>query len=261
MEMSEANPQQSSKNWDVIIDFLAEMIGYEQGLHHTFVALRKQPQVVLENYLSKTHIYVGPFKILISIVTVWLLFNNLIVDWYKIIGEGLTDYTNYLWFNIQHKTEPIPASLLKINGLFAKIFADLFSKYYMVFVVFGTPLWAYICLKLCKPYKIDFRTHLAVVGYHFSLGFIAALVFIIGLAIHPLLCVALAFIFMLSPFIGLKVIYNKFFAIVPVSAFFEHDGPAIEKKYFQARLIATMIFLLIYGICWWVYYLVFPFTP
>ena len=80
---SETQPEHKTSK-EVFSDFILEIIGYEKGIYRTIVDLIKQPRVVVESYLSKGNIYVSPFKILISIVGVWLLFNNFIIDWYKL---------------------------------------------------------------------------------------------------------------------------------------------------------------------------------
>ena len=251
---SETQPEHKTSK-EVFSDFILEIIGYEKGIYRTIVDLIKQPRVVVESYLSKGNIYVSPFKILISIVGVWLLFNNFIIDWYKLFGSFFDSYSKFLL-----KSEVIPANLLANNNLRTKIVGDLMSKYYMAFVILGTPLWAYICLKLCKPYKIDFRTHLAVVGYHFSLGFIPAFIFMICIAINIWLFSAVALIIMLSPVLGLRIIYNKIFVLVPVNSFFEKDGLAIEKKYYRARWLTTFLFIVIYFLLCRLYYSIYPLT-
>lgn len=260
--MKDTDPNSNSKTQqdhktskEVFSDFILEIIGYEKGIYRTIVDLIKQPRVVVESYLSRTNMYVSPFKILISIIGVWLFFNNFIIDWYKLLSSVQDTVTKF-----SLKSEVIPANLLFRNSLRAKILGDLLSKYYMAFVILGTPLWAYICFKLCKPYKIDFRTHLAVVGYHSSLGFIPAFIFIVCIAINVWLCLAVALIIMLSPFLGLRVIYNKILAIVPVSSFFEKDGLAIEKNYYRAKWLMTFSFFLIYGLLCWIYYSLYPFN-
>ncbi len=251
--MSELTPkQENTSSKEVIIDFLLEIIGYDKVMYKTFVDLRKRPQIVLQSYLSKENIYISPFKILFYIVGVWLIINNLVIDWYK-IWDG---YVRFLWLTGHNESDIMPPALLLDSKLIVKIAGDLFSKNYMILIVFMTPIWAFICNLFCKKYRIDFRTHLAIVGYHFSLAFITSFVTIICLAINFWLCLGVGLIIMLSPFVGLRGIYNTFH-VVPVSAFFENDGLAIEKIYFRARLIAVFLSMLVYSLCVWAYYSIY----
>lgn len=252
--MDELTPkQENTSSKEVIIDFLLEIIGYEKAMYKTFVELRKRPQIVLQSYLSKENIYISPFKILFYIIGLWLIFNNLVVDWYKIWAN----YLRFLWLIHHNESDIMPPELLLGSKVVVKIAADLFSKNYLILVVFVTPLWASFCYLFCKKYKIDFRTHLAVVGYHFGLGFISGFVGIICLAINFWLFVGVALLIMLSPFVGLRHIYNLY-NVVPVSAFFENDGLAIEKRYFRARLIAAFLSMLVYSLLVWAYYTIYP---
>jgi hypothetical protein len=252
--MSELTPKQAhTSSKEVMIDFVLEIIGYEKAMYKTFVDLRKRPQVVLQSYLSKENVYISPFKILFYFVGVWLIVNNLIIDWYKIWNN----YMRFLWLTDHNESDIMPQELLHFSKMTVKIAGDLFSKNYMILVIFMTPIWAFFCNLFCKKYKIDFRTHMAVVGYHFSLGFITAFVTIICLAINFWLCLGVGLIIMLSPVVGLRRIYNVF-NVVPVSAFFENDGLAIEKKYFRARLIAVFLSLLVYLLVVWAYYTLYP---
>ena len=257
--MSELTPKkENTGSKEVFIDFLMEIVGYEKGMYRTFIDLRKQPKIVLKSYLNKENIYVSPFKILIYVVGIWLVFNKFIIDWYKIFGSLIDSAAKTGWLKNHDKSEPMPADLLYNIRLMTKIMSDLFSKYYMAFVILGTPFWAYVCLVLCRPYKIDFRTHIAVVGYHFSLGFIPAFIFIGLFAINIWLSMFVAFIIVISPLVGLRVVYNKVFVIVPVSSFFEENGLSIEKKYYRARIFMTFIFILIYFFISKTYYSIYP---
>jgi len=257
--MSELTPkQEDTGSKEVFIDFLLEIIGYEKGMYRTFIDLKNQPKVVLQSYLNKENIYISPFKILIYIVGIWLLFNNFLIDWYKIFGSLIDSVFITEWLKNHDRSEPVPADILYRGKLMTKVTGDLLSKYYMAFVILGTPFWAYLCFLLCRSYKIDFRTHLAVVGYHFSLGFLPAFIFISLVAINIWLSLVVAFIIIISPVVGLRVIYNKAFVIVPVSSFFEENGPSIEKKYYHARLLMTFIFILIYFFICRTYYSMYP---
>jgi len=236
-----------------MIDFLLEIIGYEKSMYRTFVDIRKQPKIVLQSYLRKEPTYTSPFKILFYFVGAWLIVNNLLIDWYKLWNS----YIRFLWLTDHNESDIMPPAFSFFSKMFVQIAGDLFSKNYILLVVLVVPVWAFICNLFCKKYNIDFRTHLAVVGYHFGLGFISGLVLIICLAINFWLCLGVGLLIMLSPFIGLRGIYNVFH-VVPVSAFFENDGIAIEKRYFRARLITALFTTILYSLLAWAYYTVFP---
>jgi hypothetical protein len=252
--MSELTPkQENTSSKEVIIDYLMEIIGYEKAMYRTFVDLRKQPKIVLQSYLRKENIYTSPFKILFYFVGVWLIVNNLLIDWYKLWNS----YIRFLWLFKHNESDIMPPALLLDSKVVVQLAGDLFSKNYMILVVFVAPIWAFICNSFCKKYNIDFRTHLAVVGYHLGLGSISGLVTIICLAINVWLCLGVGLLIILSPFVGLRGIYNVFH-VVPVSAFFENDGIAIEKRYFRARLIAAFLSMTVYSLLVWAYYTIYP---
>lgn len=225
---------------------LREAAGFERGLVRTFLDLKKNPRLVLEGYMAHDYKYVGPFRLLITSLSLWLLINSFLIDWYA-IWRTLTDsmlsaevrliaWLSNLDAAAEKKlTDQLLAS--DLAGQMSNVAGDFFSKWFVPFAlitVVGGSLY------YSRRYKADLRRTMYVMSYA------------IGASI-PLYLV-LSFVFLFSPGFGIAFSvmvvvvdmlgFSHLTTIAPIRGFYDVDEKATEKKIMISIMIvifATLV--------------------
>lgn len=249
-----SDPEKSTR--EVLGDYLKEIVGYENGLWRTIVDLRKHPDLVLKGYLEKDHKYVSPFRILLSALSLWVLVNSFFLDWYKAFENIM--YQMAMWIQSivtipeqnQVKFDNYVSESAKFYG---KLCGDLFSKYYVLFVLISLPLAAFLASRKCKHFGISFKTILAAMSYSSSLNVFLMFIF----SVCAYFDLFFTTVFLGIPLIVLTIIgRGNLVSFIALRNFFITNGVEIEKKVTVSMLISVLI-LMIPGIGYLFYYLFF----
>ena len=227
---------------EVILDFLKEVTGYESGFGRTLIDLRKKPDVVLEAYLNHRGGYVSPFRLLFSVLGIWLFVNSFIIDWYTVWYDLMNTYTNFLMdhvyqFSLEKKLKTA-ASTEKMIRLVSRLAGDLFSKYYVPFVILVLPVSSWFAVKFCRPYNLSFRSILGANTYAIATSTFIGFFMVVGLAISSLITLGIMIVLMILAFTG-----RNFIQVTPISRFYTENGRVIERKTLLANFTAVSIIM------------------
>mgnify|MGYP003580948907 CR=1 FL=1 len=252
----ETNSDTEKSTKEVLYDYVKEIIGYENGLWRTVVELRKHPDLVLKGYLSKDPKYVGPFRVLISALSLWVLVNSFFLDWHSAFRDvmyKMADWVQSIVSIPEQNRVKFDKYLLESANLYAKLAGDLFAKYYVPFVLIGLPLTAFLASKKCKKYGIGFKTILAAISYTVSLN--VMLMFVVSVCAY--FDIFFTFIVLGIPLIVLQLIgKGDLISFLTLRKFFSSNGIEIEKNVTKSMLISTLTILLP-GMLYFFYYVFF----
>ena len=245
MESTNSNIPEK-RNKEILLDYLKESIGIENGLAKTLIDLKNKPKAVLDGYLQGDKHYVSPFKLLFGGLTVWLLVNSFIIDWYKIWDVAIVSYINFLDELVERNNGggvDLDASMLAFKKVFVQFGGDLFTKIYVPFVIFVIPVSAYFAVRLTRRFNVSYRTLISVNCYVMGANVLVYLIMSITAAINFWVFLGICLVLVSLALMG----YN-FIMLVPPRRFFISDGLAIEKKMIVSNFYSVSIFMLVIGI-------------
>lgn len=227
-----------SNNREIFLDFLKEVTGYEHGLGRTIIDLRKKPDVVLQSYLTRQGHYVSPFRLLFTALGLWIFVNSFIIDWYAVwydmskqFSDFLTDYVYHVPLERKIKNAQELDKVMRIYSTFA---GDLFSKYYVPFVVLTLPLSSWLATKFCRPYKLPFRSILISNTYSVAANTYVGFFMSVGFALNAFVTAAIVTILLVLVFTG-----RNFIQLTPLRNFYSENGAAIEKRILGSNVLAV----------------------
>ncbi len=239
---SPVNKPAESTNKEVILDFLKEVTGYESGLVRTIIDLRKKPEEVLQAYLGRQGGYMNPFRLLFTILGLWLFVNSFIIDWYAVWYDFINTYSNFMMDNVYQfsleKKMKTAATMEKMTRMISQLTGDLFSKYYVPFVVLALPLSSWISVKFCRRYSLSFRSILGANTYAAATSTGIGFFMVVGLALNAMITMGLLILLMVLALTG-----RNFIQVTPLHRFFPENGKAIEKKILLANFAAVLIIM------------------
>jgi len=240
------SPPPRESDVKVLGELLREAAGFERGLVRTFVDLKKNPRLVLEGYLAQDYKYVGPFRLLITSLSLWILINSFLIDWYaiwKILTEGIlnAEVRMIAWLsNLDAAGEKkLNDNLLAFDlaGKMSKAAGDFFSKWFVPFAlitVVGGSLY------YSRRHKADLRHTMYVMSYAIGASIPLYLVLSFVFLVSPELGVVFSIVVVVVDMLG----FSQFTTIAPIRGFYEMDGKATEKKIMTSILIvifATLV--------------------
>ena len=216
-------------NKEVFLDFLKEVTGYEHGLGRTIIDLRKKPDVVLQSYLNREGHYMSPFRILFAALSIWLFVNSFIIDWYALWYDMMKQYNDFLTDNVfhtslerkikrAHETE-------KMMRVFSTFMGDLFSRYYVPFVILVLPLSSWFAAKFCRRYGVTFRSILIATTYSVATSTAIYFLMSVGFAISKWATLGVIMVLM-----GFTLSGRNLMQLTQMRKFFPENGRKIEKR-------------------------------
>ncbi len=252
-------PSRSSDDRRAVLDLLKETIGYEQGLWRTLLDLRTKPQEVLEGYLQADRKYASPFKLLTTCLSLWLLINGFLIDWYAIWSQLFTSILDVevsliTWISdldatkraaLDQRLEELAGPML---GMVSQVAGDLFSKWYIPFAILAIVGASWLFTRWNPGYGLPMKDVLAGLSYSVGSNIPLYLGVSIGFGIHMLLGLSITLFMALLLFFGKA---GKLMYAAPGKFFPQHEG--IEKKLVKATFTVT-IFLQILLIIGYVIY-------
>lgn len=262
MSTSNPTPPPSIDERNAIADLVREAIGYEQGLWRTFVDLRGKPKEVLEGYLTGNRKYVSPFKLLTTSLSVWILLNGFLIDWYAIWNQiitGVMDQEIQLIAWLKDMDAAARASLearvaeKPITKIVTQIAGDLFSKWYVPFALLSIISGTWLFNRRYPSPEVSFKRALAILSY--SVGSNMPIYLAISLAFGLNVWFASGLIFLILPLALAGK--TSFVNYAPVSSFFDENGRQREKQLMRSVFIIVLVLeaLLTVGYILYFYYL------
>jgi hypothetical protein len=242
--MNPENPQPQlpeKSNQEVLYDLLKEVAGVEHGLWYTIRRLRNDPAGVVNGYLRGDLNYSSPFRLLISVLTVWLLVNGFMIDWYAIWEKFMDSYLTFLYNNIVDKKISLVTFHEKMSpfrSLFVQFGGDLFAKIYIPFVMLVLPLSAWFAQKITRKYAVSFRMLMAVNGYVMGANGVVFLVMSVLIALNFYVFLGLGIILIILSLFGVN-----FLTMIPPRKFFDQHGLEIERGIMRSNMLAVMLII------------------
>ncbi len=237
-----------SEDKGALIDIVKETLGYEQGLWRTLVDLRTNPKQVLDGYLAADRKYVSPFKLLSTSLSLWLLINGFLVDWYAIWAQFFKatlelETSLIAWvgdFDPARRAE-LDRKMLEVSGpmlsMVSRIAGDLFSRWYVPFAILSVIGTSWLFTRINKETGLSLKTVMSAFSY--SVG--SNIPFYLGISIcfglHIYLGLALLLVMTVLLLTGKA---GKLMYAAP-GKFFEDQGKQVEKKLIRASFIVTFI--------------------
>lgn len=265
--MSQGNPSEgradSAKREDrsAVSELLREAIGYEQGLWRTLVDLRKQPIEVLEGYLNKTGKYTSPFKLLTSFMSLWILINSFLINWYAIWKQLATDtlfaeLKLVMWIG-DFDDQKRGAVELKATEfartpteIIAQVAGDMFSKWYVPFVVIVIIGGCFLFVRQNKDSIVSLKKAMAIMSYSVGSSMIIYLGVTLSFAIHPYFGIGITFMGAIIMLTGRA----HWIIFAPMRAFFVENGKSQEKALMKSMFVVTLCLQLVLIAGYIVYY-------
>lgn len=244
--MSTTPPAAEEKN--AISELFREAIGYEQGLWRTFVDLRKKPKEVLEGYLQGDRKYVSPFKLLTTSLSVWILINGFLIDWYSIWNQIITGILNQeirliAWLkdmdaaaqlaqkaNITEKVAPFIAIGAQIAG-------DLFSKWYVPFALLSVVAGSWLFHRRYPSPEVTLKRAMSILSYSVGSNMPFFLLISIAFGVHVWLAAGLIMLILVLMLAG----KTSYFNYAPVNGFFDEGGRQKEKQLIRCVFMVVIV--------------------
>ncbi len=236
-------------NREVFLDLMREVTGFEHGLARTIIDLRKKPDVVLQQYLSREGRYVSPFRLLLASLGIWLFVNSYLIDWYRIWNDIFSQQFNFLFdhvFNVpaEKKVKIIP-EMEKFGKIYSTFVGDIFSKYYVPFVVVVLPISSFFAAKFCRPFKTSFRSILVSNTYAVAVSTLTFFLLSVAFAVNVWIAASIIMILFVLLLTG-----RNYVQLVPLRRFYPENGLEIEKRIIRGNFLAVMIVLTAVGTCY-----------
>lgn len=221
-----------------MFDLLKEAVGVEHGLWHTVKSLRVDPKGVLNGYLTGDLNYSSPFKLLMGVLTIWLLVNGFIIDWYAIWAKFIDNYLNFLYKAIgtELTIAEFHKKMASFRNLFIQFGGDLFGRIYIPFILAVLPLSAWLAQRFTHTYEVSFRKLLAVNSYVMGANGVVFLGMSIVVAINFYVFMAVALVLVVLALFGIN-----FLMMIPPRRFFDQHGAEIERGIVRANTAAVML--------------------
>lgn len=233
----------------VLEEVFREAAGIEKGLIRTFLDLRSKPKEVLEGYKAGDRKYVGPFRLLLASLSLWILINGFLIDWYALwkgmmsgileaevsLIAWLKGYDEVARQEAMRKLEVTAGPFLDIYCRFA---GDLFSKWYVPYALVGIVLGSLHFTRRQREKNISLRDTLYILSY--SVGANIPFLLFISLIFWLNLWAALA---ACAIILVLNLSGNAhLISFAPVRTFFPQEtGKAIEKKLMGSVFLVVMV--------------------
>lgn len=250
--MEQGNPSEKvpvsdqKEDSNAVTELLKEALGYEQGLWRTLLDLRKMPVEVLNGYLSNTRKYTSPFKLLTTSLSLWLLINGFLIDWYTIWSElcnGVLKLETSLiaWigdFDAARKealVNKVQEGAGPIFSMISQVFGDLFSKWYVPFAILAVIGASWLFTKRNRELGIPMKTVMSVLSYSVGSNIPLYLILSIAFGIHVYLGLGLILIMGIFMILG----RSKNFMYAAPGKFFPGQ-PTVEKKLMKATFLVTV---------------------
>jgi hypothetical protein len=241
--MGEGKEEVTQKNNKVVvIDLLKEISGYEHSILKTILDLRNKPMEVVKAYNLQTKEYTNPFRLLLIGLSLWVFINTYLVDWYVIWGNYIQmvgEFSKSLMSMNERKIMKFDKIWRNWSIYNTKLLGDIFSKFFVPFVITAVIFSSILLTYICKKYRIDFKTHLVVLCYTTSTGLLLMLVLSVCFAIN----VWIGFLFLV--FLTLCHLLGKsdWVSFSPVRNYFERDGISIERMYLLSSFVVNFILI------------------
>jgi hypothetical protein len=262
---SDHTPKPTADEKNAVAELFKEAIGYEQGLWRTFVDLRRKPKQVLDGYHGGDRKYVSPFKLLTTTLSLWILVNGFLIDWYSIWTEIMTGILNqefrfFAWLKDLDETERtafqhrLNETAKPILAIICRVAGDLFSKWYVPFVILSIVVGSKWFVRRNPTSGISLKETMAILSY--SIGSNIPVFLVMSVAFGVNIWVGIGICFLAFPFMATGKTDIIFYA-APKS-FFVQDGKTMEKKLVRSMfpIIILLQALLMIG-----YFIFFKYYP
>jgi hypothetical protein len=227
-------------NRQVLLELFHESIGLESGILRTAQALWREPQNVLKSYMANERTYISPFKILLTSLSLWILINSFIIDWYAIWGKMTADYLDWLTTSVFPMDGANPEKVKQFKSDYvafvSRFMGDLFSKIYVPLVVVVLPLSAWFAHKSCAKYGANFRSLIATNAYVMGANVFSLVIVSTLTVINTYALAVIAVSSLLLLFFGINI-----FILIPPRRFFAENGKVIEKTLIRGNLMAVFV--------------------
>lgn len=250
------------EEFKVLKELLGEAIGLEKGLFRTFLDLRKNPRQVLESYQSGDHRYVSPFRLLITSLSLWILINGLLIDWYALWkdlmsmilrGEAwliswINDYDQAAHNAFIAKLDQKTAGVMEIYCRFA---GDLFSKWYVPYALVSVVAGGIHYTRRQRHAGPSFRDTLYILSYSIGANIPFLLLLSLIFWMHIGAALVVCFAVLVLNFLG----HSQLTSFAPIRSFLPQDGKIIEKKIMQSVFLVVMLGMAVLAAGYMAYYI------
>jgi hypothetical protein len=232
----------------VLGELFREAIGLENGLARTFIDLRKNPRQVLENYKAGDRRYVSPFRLLITSMSLWILINGFLIDWY-IVWKDLMSMVLHgeawliSWIKDYDEagraalTETLSKKTWSVMDIYCRFAGDLFSKWYVPYTLVSVVGGSIHYTRRQGMGKLTLRDALYILSY--SIGSNIPFFLLLSLLFWAHIGAALVACFAV---LALNLLgYSQFLSYAPIQDFIAHDGKAVEKKIMHSVFLVVLI--------------------
>ncbi len=243
-------PEPESK---VLMELLREASGIERGLIRTFLDLRSKPREVLEGYKAGDRRYVGPFRLLLASLSLWILINGFLIDWYALWKEmmmGILDGEAWLIAWLKGGDDVAREETMKklaekagpLLDIYCRFAGDLFSKWYVPYSLAGIVLGSIHFTRRQTEKVVSLRDTLYILSY--SVGANIPFFLVVSLVFWLNLWAALAACLVI---LVLNLSGNAhLISFAPVRNFLPvEEGKAFEKKLMRSVFVVVSVGLVI----------------
>jgi len=230
----------------VLGELFREAIGYENGMIRTLIDLRKNPRGVLEGYSSGDRRYISPFRLLMAGLTLWILLNSFLIDWYAVwssMMEGVitADVKLIGWLK---KLDPAGEEALRnklvADGsmeLYCKFAGDLFSRWFVPFTLISIVAGSILFVRRNRALGIGLRETMYVMSYSVGASLPTYLVMSLAFSFNVWVGLVISLILSALSFIG----QSSLMSYAPVRSFFPENGKAIEAKITKSIMMVIAV--------------------
>lgn len=237
----------------VLEEVFREAAGIEKGLIRTFLDLRSKPREVLEGYKAGDRKYVGPFRLLLASLSLWILINGFLIDWYALWKEmmlGILDAEAWLIAWLKGGDDVAREETMKklaekagpILDIYCRFAGDLFSKWYVPYSLAGIVLGSIHFTRQQTEKVVSLRDTLYILSY--SVGANIPFFLVVSLVFWLNLWAALAACLII---LVLNLSGNAhLISFAPVRTFIAaEEGKAFEKKLMRSVFLVVSVGLII----------------
>jgi len=253
---------QQDSDRKVLGDLFLEAMGYENGMIRTLIDLRKNPRGVLDGFSSGDRRYVSPFRLLMAGLTLWILLNSFLINWYAVWksmmnGVLTADVKIIGWLKELDPAgeEALRKQLGSSNSLdwYCKFAGDLFSRWFVPFTLIYIVVGSLLFVRRNRTLGIGLRETMYVMSYS------------VGASLPTYLAMTLAFSFNVWAGFGVSLFISalsftgrsNLLSYAPMGSFFPENGKAIESKITKSIGLVVAVTMSIIILGYFTYFSVF----
>ncbi len=218
-------------------NLILEAIGYEHGFFKTIIDLYRDPKTVVNGNKLGTKVYLSPYRLLISILSVWIVINSFIIDWHKKWLKFAHEINDLLFPHERRLPVQFEINISNFGGA-------LFAKYFVPLIILTVIISSSIAEKNCRKYNLTLKDHLEVMSYSSAINSIGLLGLSVIIAINFYAGFGLIILARLLTIFG----FRNYLNVVKIRDYFPEYGIEIEKKYMLAKFLTYISLIILFSI-------------